>query len=146
MYVLGYSQEEEHCIANNLKYRLSTFPITYLGFLVSDSRILFWDMYPLVHQVRSHMELWWGMFLSKGANTILINPCLYGLPMFLMGSHLLTEGIHLDMEKEISLFLWQGLMRSRSATWSNGSIFAASGTMVVPGIFVSHKINVALLL
>ncbi|KAE8819994.1 ABC transporter G family member 37 [Hordeum vulgare] len=38
--VLGYSEAEEHRITDNLNCRLASFPISYLGMPLAESRIL----------------------------------------------------------------------------------------------------------
>ena len=51
--ILGYSPEKQRRIADNLNCRLSTFPVSYLGIPIRDSRILIRDLDPLVERVKA---------------------------------------------------------------------------------------------
>ena len=105
--VLGYPPEEQQRIADNLNCRLSSFPVSYLGMPIRDSRILIRDLEPLVGRVKAKSEPWQGRFTSKGSKTILIDSCLSSLPMYIMGLYLLPEGVHASFDKELSRFFWQ---------------------------------------
>ncbi|KAE8781931.1 ABC transporter G family member 37 [Hordeum vulgare] len=54
--VLGYSKAEQHRIADNLNCRLSSFPVSYLGMPLAESRILLSGFDPLVERVASRAE------------------------------------------------------------------------------------------
>ena len=77
--ILGYSEEDQQRIADNLNCRLASFPITYLGMPVRDTRILAKDYEPLVARVKSKSEPWQGRFTSKGSKTVLIDSCISSL-------------------------------------------------------------------
>ena len=50
--VLGYSGEESRRIANMLNYRLGSFPTSYLGLPISDSRLQAKDLRPTVSKLQ----------------------------------------------------------------------------------------------
>jgi hypothetical protein len=104
--ILGYSPEDQQRIANNLNCRLSSFPITYLGMLIQDTRILNKELDPLVGRVRTKAEPWHGRFTSRASTSVLIDSCLASLPMYIMGLYLLPEGVHSTFDKELSHFFW----------------------------------------
>ena len=106
--VVGFSPEEQQQIVDNLNFRLTSFPISYLGMPLGDSRILIRDLEPLMGRVRKKAEPWRGRFTSKGSKTVLIDSCLSSLPMYMMGLYTLPEGIHASFDKELSRFFWQG--------------------------------------
>lgn len=106
--VMGYSAEKQMRIADGLNCKLFEFPITYLGFLLGQSRILVKDLDPLVERVQAKAEPWRARFLSKPSRTLFINVCLSSMPMFTMGLYLLPESIHVSMDKERTRFFWQG--------------------------------------
>ena len=54
--VLGYSEEETNHITTRLNYRLGTFPTTYLGMPISDSRLQEKDICPIVSRVQHWVE------------------------------------------------------------------------------------------
>jgi hypothetical protein len=105
--ILGYAPEDQQRIADNLNCRLSSFPITYLGMPIRDTRILIKDLDPLVGRVRAKAEPWRGRFTSKGSKTVLIDSCLSSLSMYMMGLYLLSEGVHGTFDKELPCFFWQ---------------------------------------
>ena len=106
--ILGYSVEEQQLIADNLNYRLASFPVTYLGMLVMDTWILAKDYDPLIEQVKSREDLWQGRFTSKGNKTVLIDSCISSLPMYMIDLYLLPDGIHRSFDKALSRFFWMG--------------------------------------
>lgn len=63
--ILGYSTTEQHRIADNLNCMLAAFPISYLGMLMSDSRVLLGEFDPLMVRVASQVKLWGGRLTSK---------------------------------------------------------------------------------
>ncbi|KAE8810171.1 ABC transporter G family member 37 [Hordeum vulgare] len=65
--VLGYTYEEKLSIANRLNCRLRTFPTTYLGMPINDSRILEKDLRLAVDKFQHRVESWQGRWLSKAA-------------------------------------------------------------------------------
>uniref|UniRef100_A0ACD5WQE8 Uncharacterized protein n=1 Tax=Avena sativa TaxID=4498 RepID=A0ACD5WQE8_AVESA len=66
---LGFSQEDQQSIADNFNCRLASFPITYPGMPIRDTRILIRDLEPLVGRVGSRSELWCGKFTSKALSS-----------------------------------------------------------------------------
>jgi hypothetical protein len=54
--VMGYNPEEQNRKADNLKCRLLSLPINYLGMPIRDTRILIKDLDPLVGRVKSKAE------------------------------------------------------------------------------------------
>lgn len=80
---MGYPPEEQQQIADNLNCRLSSFPITYLGMPLGDTRTLSRDFDPLVKRVKAKAELWRGRFISKRRKSMLIDSCLSIAPPFI---------------------------------------------------------------
>ncbi|XP_073354914.1 uncharacterized protein [Aegilops tauschii subsp. strangulata] len=82
--VMGYSEAESLAIANRLNCRRGSFPTSYLGTPISDSRLTVVDLCPTVAKLQTRIEPWQGRWLSKAARTILINSTLSSLLLFLM--------------------------------------------------------------
>jgi hypothetical protein len=144
--VLGYPPEEQQRIADNLNCKLASFPVTYLGMPLRDSRVLVKDFDPLVERVKSKAEPWRGRFTSKGSKTVLIDACLSSLPMFIMGIFLLPEGVHGSLDKELSRFFWQardGRGKYHMVKWADVCAPKDKGGI---GIMASRAMNVALML
>ena len=106
--VMGYSPTESLAIANRLNCRLGSFPTTYLGTPISDSRLLAADLRPSVTKLQTRCEPWQGRWLSKAAQTILINSSLSSLLLFLMSFYSLHETLHHEIVKIQSRFYWAG--------------------------------------
>jgi hypothetical protein len=102
--VLGYPREDQHRIANNHKCTLSSFPITYLGMPVRDTRTLIKDLDPLVGRVRSKAKPWHGRFTSKERKMTLVYSCLSSLPMYILGLYLLPSRVHDTFDRDASHF------------------------------------------
>jgi hypothetical protein len=120
--VMGYNPQDQQRIADTFNYRLTSFPVGYLGMPVRDSRILIKDLDPLVGRVKSKAEPWRGKFTSKGSKTFLINSCLSSLPLYIMGLFLLPEGVHGNIDKELSRFFWQernGRQKYHMVKWAD---------------------------
>ena len=95
--VMGYSPSESMTIANRLNCRLGSFPTSYLGTPISDSRLSVADLRPSVTKLQSRCEPWQGRWLSKAARTILINSSLSSLLLFLMSFYSLHESLHKEI-------------------------------------------------
>ncbi|KAM0922736.1 hypothetical protein ACQ4PT_005968 [Festuca glaucescens] len=135
--VLGYPPKEQQRIADNLNCRLASFPITYLGMPIRDSRILIKDLAPLVGRVRMKAEPWRARFTSKGSKSVLIDSCLSSLPMYIMGLCLLPEGVHGDFDMELSRFFWQdtnGRQKYHMVKWADICVPKDQGGHWHPGL------------
>lgn len=106
--VMGYEDHEKVHIANRLNCRLGSFPITYLGLPISDSRISLKELRPVVDQVMHRVDPWQGRLVSKAGKAVLIISSLASLPMFAMGLYLFPEGAHAEFDKCQSRFFWKG--------------------------------------
>ncbi|KAE8813270.1 hypothetical protein D1007_09539 [Hordeum vulgare] len=144
--VLGYSEAEQHRIADNLNCRLASFPVSYLGMALAESRILVSGFDPLVGRVASPAEPWCGRFTSKGSKTVLISANLVSLPMYMMGMYILREGVHSSFDKELARFFWQagdGCPKYHMVKWANICVPKDRGGL---GILASRRMNVTLML
>ena len=106
--VLGYSVEEAQQIAIRLNYHLGSFPTTYLGMPISDTRLQEKDFRPIISRLQLRMEPWQGRWLSKAARVILMNSSLVSLLMYVMGFYSLHESLHHEVTKLLSRFFWAG--------------------------------------
>lgn len=144
--IMGYPLEEQHRIADNLNCKLSSFPVTYLGMPLSDSRILIKDLEPVIGRVKAKAEPWQGRFTSKGSKSVLIDSCMSSLPMYMMGGYEFPEGVHGAFDKELSRFFWQatnGREKYHMVKWAD---VCAPKDMGGIGILASRKMNTALML
>ncbi|KAE8807886.1 retrotransposon unclassified [Hordeum vulgare] len=144
--VLGYSEAEQHRIADNLNCKLAVFPISYLEMPLAESRILVSGFDPLVGRVASRAEPRCGRFTSKGIKTVLISSNLASLPMYMMGMYILPEGVHSAFDKELARFFWQagdGRPKYHMVKWADICMRKDQGGLGIPA---SRRMNVALML
>ncbi|KAE8808716.1 hypothetical protein D1007_14799 [Hordeum vulgare] len=144
--VLGYSEAEQLRIADNLNCKLVTFPISYLGMPLVESRVLVSGFDPLVGRVASCAEPWCDRFTSKGSKSILISSNLASLPMYMMGLYILPEGVHSAFDKELARFFWQagdGRPKYHMVKWADVCVPKDRGGLGIPA---SRRMNVALML
>lgn len=106
--VIGYSNKDKERIANLLNCHLGSFPTSYLGMPISDSRLLVKDLHPTVAKVEHRFEPWQGRWLSKAAHVVLTNSYMISLLMYLIGFYSLHEFLHHDIAKYQSRFFWAG--------------------------------------
>jgi hypothetical protein len=83
--VLGTSIQEQTGVANMLNYQTGSFPLTYLGFLITDRKLTKVDWEGLVEMVGHRVDSWQGRFSSLAAHLILTNTTLANLPIYSMG-------------------------------------------------------------
>ncbi|XP_073357680.1 uncharacterized protein [Aegilops tauschii subsp. strangulata] len=102
--VLGFSAVEQQSIADNLNCRLATFPITYLGMSMADTKILMSAFDPMLGRMACRAEPWRGRFTSKASKSALISSNLASLPMYMTGMYILPEGVHGSFDKELAKF------------------------------------------
>ncbi|KAE8805069.1 hypothetical protein D1007_18913 [Hordeum vulgare] len=120
--VMGYSNEENVDIANKLNYRLSVFPMTYLGLPVSDGRVRFTELRPVVAKVEHCVHPWQGRLTSKAGKSMFITSSMSSLPMFAMGHYLFPEAALADYDKFQCRFFWQddtGRQKYHMVKWSD---------------------------
>ncbi|KAE8811193.1 hypothetical protein D1007_11941 [Hordeum vulgare] len=144
--VLGYSVAEQLRIADNLNCKLATFPISYLGMPLAESRILVSGFDPLVGRVASRAKPWCGRSTSKGSKSILISSNLASLPMYMMGLYILPEGVHSAFDKELARFFWQagdGRPKYHMVKWADVCVPKDREGLGIPA---SRRMNVALML
>ncbi|KAE8789928.1 retrotransposon unclassified [Hordeum vulgare] len=144
--VLGYSEVEQHRIADNLNCKLASLPISYLGMPSAESRILVSGFDPLVGRVASRAEPWCGRFTSKGSKTVLISSNLASLPMYMMEMYILSEGVHSTFDKELARFFWQagdGRPKYHMMKWADICLPKDRGGLGIPA---SRRMNVAIML
>ncbi|KAE8768668.1 hypothetical protein D1007_59848 [Hordeum vulgare] len=136
----------QHRIADNLNFRLASFPIAYLGMPLAESRILVSGFDPLVGRVASRAEPWCGRFTSKGNKTVLISCNLASLPMYMVGMYILPEGVHSAFDKKLARFFWQaedGRPKYHMVKWADICLPKDRGGLGIPA---SRRMNVALML
>ncbi|KAE8790032.1 hypothetical protein D1007_35712 [Hordeum vulgare] len=138
--VRGFSEAEQHRIADNLNCKLASFPVSYLGMPLAESRVLVSGFDLLVGQVTSRAEPSCSRFTSKGSKTILISSNLASLPMYI-----LPEGVHSVFDKELARFFWKegdGRPKYHMVKWADICVPKDRGGLGIP---VSRRMNIALM-
>jgi hypothetical protein len=93
-------------IANMLNCRVSSFPMKYLGILVSTSKLFVADLIYVWLKVEKRLPAWQGLCLSSGGKSILIESSLSSLPNYIMGVYLLPKEVHHKMDSARANFYW----------------------------------------
>ncbi|EMS59497.1 ABC transporter G family member 37 [Triticum urartu] len=127
--VLGFPPEEAQAIADRLNCRLGSFPTTYLGIPISDSRLTVADLRPTVTRCSCDP---YQLFLAS-------------LLWFLMSFYSLHETLHQEIAKYQSRFFWAGegdKQKYHMVSWPDICKPKDQGGL---GILSSRRMNIALL-
>lgn len=111
--VTGVNDTERLRVADNLKCKLWSLPMSYLGLPVSDKALSVVDWHFLMEKVGHRVDPWQGLFLASTGRLELTNSYLSSLPMFAMGIYLLHETTHGEMNKSRARFFWKGVGNKR---------------------------------
>ncbi|KAL4205461.1 hypothetical protein AMTRI_Chr01g114710 [Amborella trichopoda] len=86
--------------------KVGSFPITYLGLHISDSRlsITVWDI--VLERVQIKLDLWKYKYLSFGGMVTLLKSCLLNLTVYQMSLINMSASVARKLEKMIRDFLW----------------------------------------
>ena len=106
--VMAYSPDKCQSIASRLNCHLGSFPTTYMGIPIGDSRHSVVDLQPTMDKLQLCIEPWQGRRLSKAARTILINSSLSSLLLFLTSFYSHLETLHHEITKVQARFFWAG--------------------------------------
>ncbi|KAE8812740.1 ABC transporter G family member 37 [Hordeum vulgare] len=104
--VMAYPPTAAQSIADRFNCKLGSFPTSYLGIPITDSRLSVADLQPTVGKLQPRIEPWQGRWLSKAARTILINSSLSSLLLFLMTFHNLPKTLHHEIATIQARFFW----------------------------------------
>uniref|UniRef100_A0A453N7N1 Reverse transcriptase zinc-binding domain-containing protein n=1 Tax=Aegilops tauschii subsp. strangulata TaxID=200361 RepID=A0A453N7N1_AEGTS len=143
--VLGYSQDERQSIADRLNCQLGSFPTTYLGIPISDSRLTVAELRSTVGKLQHRIEPWQGRWLSKAARTVLINSSLASLLLFIMSFYSLPETLHHEIATVQGRFFWAGEGDKQKYHMVRWSKICKPRDLGGLGIMSSKRMNIALL-
>ncbi|KAE8776757.1 hypothetical protein D1007_50572 [Hordeum vulgare] len=148
VFVLGYSSEDHIWILNNLKFKISAFPTSFLGMSLAESKILAMGFDHLVDQVASQAEPWQGRLTSKTSKTVLISHNMACVPIFMMGMYMYTmpESVHSSFDKDLPTFFWQGAggcQKYHMVKWADICVPKERGRL---GFTASRVMNTTLIL
>jgi hypothetical protein len=143
--VMGAEQDEQARVANALNCRVGSFPLTYLGFPISDRKLTIADMANLVNVVGRRVEPWQGRFMSSAARLILTNSSLSSLPIYSMGLFLLSEGTHAGFDSHLARFFWEGTGEKRKFHWVKWPDVCRPKDQGGLGVLNSRFLNIALM-
>jgi hypothetical protein len=83
--VMGVAVEEQARVDCLLNCQEGVFPFKYLGFPMSDKKLIIADLEPLVALTGKRPEQWQGRFMSSVARLVFTDACLSSLPLYTMG-------------------------------------------------------------
>jgi hypothetical protein len=125
--------------------QVGTFPIKYLGVLVSPSKLHVADWLPLVDKSAKKLDVWHGCSLSIAGRTTLIRSSLNNAPIYHMSIYLLPKTILNKLDKLRRVFFWQGggtKQKYHLIKWPRICKSKRKGGLVVKDI---KKMNISLL-
>ena len=93
--VIMISQDSEKSLryAEMFNCAIGSWPIKYLGVLVSGNGIQNSNWLPLVEKISKRLDGWKGGALSLGGRLTLLNACLSSIPIYSMSMYLLPKSI-----------------------------------------------------
>lgn len=83
-----------------------TFPHKYLGFPLAVGRIKKVYFTGIITTIQRKIEGWQARFLSQGARLILIKHVLSSIPIHILASTPIHEGLHQTLEQSFANFFW----------------------------------------
>jgi hypothetical protein len=143
--VMGVNPREQARVANLLNCQEGAFSFKYLGFPMSDKKLMISDMEHLVAAVGKRTEPWQGRFMSSAACLVFTDACLSSLPIFAMGLFLLADGTHLGFYKHRDAFFWEGRGNKRKYHWVKWSEVCRPKDQGGLGVMNSKLTNIALM-
>ncbi|KAL4185406.1 hypothetical protein AMTRI_Chr10g230540 [Amborella trichopoda] len=95
-----------HSLALVLGCKVESFPISYLGLPISDSKfpIAVWDR--IIERVQVKLDLWKYKYLSLGGRVTLLRSCLANLPIYQMSVIHMLASVAKSIEKLMRDVLW----------------------------------------
>lgn len=108
------AQELEEMIAA-LGCQQGTFPQTYLGLPLSNTKLRLSAFAPMIAKVDKYLAGWKATLLSLTGRVVLINAVLDGLPTYAMGALLLPPGVRDKLDAKRRAFLWNGSDKTTGA-------------------------------
>lgn len=88
-----------------LHCKRDTFPQTYLGLPLSNTKLRLSAFAPLISKVDKYLSWWKASLLSPAGRIVLINSVLDGLPTYTMGAVLLPVGVRDALDARRRAFL-----------------------------------------
>ena len=146
VYMFGVSEARQIEIANMLNCKTGSLPLKYMGFPISDKKLLVKVFDSVVNKLKSKLQPWKGKHLSYGGRLILTNSSMCSIPIYTMGLYLLPESIHHQMDTVRPRFFWRGdpdKFRYHLVNWDNSCLPKDFGGL---GILNTRVLNESLLI
>ncbi|KAG9446646.1 hypothetical protein H6P81_012774 [Aristolochia fimbriata] len=108
--VIGVNASPEllQAATTKLECEVGDFLTVHLGLPLFNGRInqRLWD--PVIERLRGRLSAWKGRHLSEAGRLVLLKPCLFGIPTFLLSFLHCPASAALEMEAIVRRFLWRG--------------------------------------
>jgi mannosylglycoprotein endo-beta-mannosidase len=120
--IIMISSDEQKAISYSdmLNCATGTWPIKYLGVLVSRSRLHVTDWMALNEKIMKRLDGWQCASLSYGGKLILLNDCLSSIPTYAMSMYMLLKTVVKKMDATRKRFFWQGNIVKKKYHLVNG--------------------------
>jgi hypothetical protein len=120
--ILTINDEENWATAyaDIFNYQIGTFPIKYLGVLVSPSRLHVKDWFPLIEKSAKKLDVWKGGTMSIDGRSTLISTSLNNTPIYHMSIYLLPKTIVKALDKIRRTFFGKVVEQKQNIILLNG--------------------------
>lgn len=108
MVPMHVSEDVVDRLVNILQCKRDTFPQTYPGLPLSNTKLRLSAFAPPIARVDKYLSGWKASLLSPAGRVVLINCVLDGLPTYTMGAVLLPVGVKESLDARRRAFLWSG--------------------------------------
>lgn len=101
-----FNSQLANIICSILRFRIASFPLTYLRVLITTKRLAISSFYSMIERIhRTHVR-WKHSKLSPAAKTILINSSLLSIPTYYLSIYPILDSILHKISKIVRNFLW----------------------------------------
>lgn len=93
-------------ICSILDLPLSTFPLLYLGILISPKKLSVQSFSPMIDKIKSLCARWKTLKLSSAAKSILINSSILSIPTYYLSAYPVPDSVLQEITKVVRDFFW----------------------------------------
>jgi hypothetical protein len=106
MLVISAPLETTQALVNIMEYKVSTFPLKYLGMPLSNKKPTKQDYQTMIRSVQNKLQYCQATLLSSGGRLTLLNATLSTIQIFFMSTFRLPKWVIKEIDKIRKRFLW----------------------------------------
>ncbi|XP_039136968.1 uncharacterized protein LOC120274488 [Dioscorea cayenensis subsp. rotundata] len=101
-----FNQRVTNSICSILRLPQTSFPLRYLGILISPKKISVHSFKPLIDKIRCLCSRWKNFKLSAAAKSILINSSILSIPTYYLSVYPIPDSVLHEITKLVRDFFW----------------------------------------